>query len=341
MIDTIISKYVISFYCIIGAILNIINFIIFSSENENFKKPIYQYLKMNSIADGVNSFILTISPFIFSDSTLSYTSFSHSYYYKLYHFYIALYFARVLNTFSSFINIRLAFKRFISLKYQDLNYRTRIEEIKLVKVYSVLFFLTSAILHSPNIFLYRISKKLMDIQNHTNSTNTFYYKIEFSRIGENNKNLFTVLFSIKFVVTITNLIAMIVISIKTFIYIRKRCHISFNDIALFSRNNNSETTVARTVENDKVFKRLRYLENQTNKMILGMSTIFIINEFITTAGSILEFMNRTKEVKLRYTWVFIVVVVSYISNCSLNTFLYLKYSKAFSDKFKKIFKFKK
>ena len=313
---TILTKYLLSIYCLVGTILNFINLLIFSSsENKIFKKPIYQYLKLNSITDGLNTFILSISPFIISDSNSNGSSFQNSYMYKLYHFYIALYFGRVLNTFSSCINIRIAYKRYKTLRCQELNYRNRNEELKIVKVYSVLFLLFSIVLHFPNLFLFEISKKSANQSNVTN-TSHYYYKIDFSEIARKN------------------LIAIISFSVQTFIYINKRCHTTFNDFALLSRVNNEATL------NEKVLRKLRHLENQTNKMILGMSTIFIVNEIITTAGSILEVLNRTQDVKFHYKWVFIVVIVSYISNCSLNTFLYLKYCKAFSDKFKEFFNFK-
>jgi hypothetical protein len=332
MIESILSKYLISIYCLTGTILNFINLIIFSSsDNKIFKKPIYQYLKLNSITDGLNAFFLSISPFVLSDSND--TSFHNSYVSKLYHFYVALYIGRVLNTLSSCINIRIAYKRFITLRCQKLNNINRDEELKNVKIFSVLFLLFSVVLHSPNLFIFEIKKK---IDNQFNLTNTSpFYKIEFSEIGKKHQNLVIILFVFKFIVTISNLVAISSFSIQTFIYIHQRCHSSFNDFALISIVNNEISS------NEKLFRKLKHLENQTNKMILGMSTIFIINEIITTAGSILEVLNRTQDVKFHHKLFFILVIISYITNCSLNTFLYLKYCKPFADKFKQLFKLKK
>ena len=240
------------------------------------------------------------------------------------------------------------FNRLIALSDQKSNFKIRIQNFKIkhVKMYLILIFFISTILHIPNLFLFKLKLKVNPMfENKTNMlninrVNEKFYEIVFNETANKNKILITLLYVLQYSIHFFNLLTMISISCLTLICIRKNCDQLFNQVTYVRRNNYNQNrnTLLRTIENDKLFIRLKKLENQTNKMILYMSAIFIINEFVVTLSSMIAFSIRGRESSLKTHWILVIATTTYISNCSCNIFLYLKYSKVFSNKLKSLFK---
>jgi hypothetical protein len=327
-----ISKYLLPSYIIIGIVLNLINSVVFLSIYKKFKKPIYYFLKINSIIDASNLLVIIGLPFLFSDLVFDNLAFVHLFWFQFYHYYILLYVSRVLNSFSSFINLRIAFNRLIILRDQQSNCKVKIQKMKHVKRYLALFLIVSAILHIPNLFLLQFKmKKNTMYENKINflnvtQTNHIHYEIKFNETARKNKILITLLYVLQYSIHFFNLLTMISISCLTISWIRKSCDQLFNQLTSVRRNNYNENknNLARTIENDRLFNRLKKMENQTNKMILYMSAIYIINEFVVTVSSIIAVSIRGKQRSLKTNWILIISLTTYISNCSFNIFLYLK-----------------
>jgi hypothetical protein len=157
-------------------------------------------------------------------------------------------------------------------------------------------------------------------------TNHIHYEIKFNETAKKNKILITLLYVLQYSIHFFNLLTMISISCLTISWIRKSCDQLFNQLTSVRRNNYNENknNLARTIENDRLFNRLKKMENQTNKMILYMSAIYIINEFVVTVSSIIAVSIRGKQRSLKTNWILIISLTTYISNCSFNIFLYLK-----------------
>ena len=327
-----ITKIFLPIYIVVGIIINLINSIIFSSKNEKFNKPIYQYLKMNSIVDTIILIFSSGITFLFSDLIYDYTSFLYSYWYKVYHLYYVLLIGKVMNTLSSCINIKMSLDRFMSLKEQQSSLRTRIESPRNLKRYMVIFSVFSVVLHSPNVLLFQIKQKTF--LNANVSLAVDYYDLELSEMALKSQILVPILYMLHIAVNVLNLILMVFLSLLTIVYIRRNCDKLFYELGLIAMNKH-----IKSFENDRIITRLKKLESKTNKMILYMSAIFIINELMVSIGYVSEFINRsTNNINFTTQWICIIVTSTYITNFSCNTFLYLKYSEPFLKNFKNLFK---
>jgi hypothetical protein len=221
----------------------------------------------------------------------------------------------------------MTFDRFMSLKKQQSSFRTRIESPRNVKIYTVIFSIFSVVLHFPNILLFEIKEK--KIFNPNSSFTIDYYDLDLSEIAVRNRKLLQSLYKLHIALNGFNLILMIFLSILTIIYIRRNCDKLFTELRLITINQH-----AKLIENDRILTRLKLLESKTNKMILYMSVIFIVNELMLSIGYITEFFFRSVEMSIITKWICIIVTVAFITNLSCNTLLYLKYSKPFYKKFK-------
>ena len=247
-----------------------------------------------------------------------------------------LFIGRVLITFSSWLNIKIAYNRLISLRDQQMKFKTKVENSRQIKIYSMLFCLFSIVFHSPNLFLFLISQKQL-MKNETSTNTVCYYEIEFNENA--NKNLTLFIYGLQFAIVFSNLILIVVCSIMTILCIRKKCDKLINELMMPIMDKvRSQKAVIKKIETNRILGRIKHLESQTNKMILYMSVIFIINECVTLIGSIFEFYLRNSNLSFLKKFILIFMIFVYVSNCSANTFVYLKYSKAFKNNFKNLFK---
>ncbi len=330
------SKYLIPIYFIIGSAFNCINTIVFSSINIQFQTSTFQYLKINSIIDSFNLLILCASSLELSVNNFDYF---YTYWYKCYQIYIVLYLSRVLNMMSSLINIQIAINRYILSKKHK--FKRILEDRTRIKANMFAFFIFSAIYHIPNLLFNKIvANNNVDV-NSTQVKNESEYTIQLSETVKKRLSLEILLCVLPYLMTFSNFSLMITLSILTHKNHRRDYNrllsgsiYSWEKIVLYKKS--KDFYLGYKVNSTGSYKKANRSEHKTSMMVLWITIIFIINELVAAVGCISRIFIKDISLKLVINSVSIFVTVSYITSCTLNTFLYHKFSKEFAIKLKKV-----
>jgi hypothetical protein len=335
--------------------MNIINTIIFSSTHTAFQTSIYQYLKINSIIDGLHLFVITPSSLVFSKQYRDY------YLTQFYFRYIILYVSRVLNTVSSFINIKIAIDRYIYLNKKSVpipGLKKHGEHNNKIKINILLFFIFAFTYSIPNLIFYEVKLKNVTLS-FSNKTEEVY-KTEMVDLLKMNKYLKIILHVFQVLLTCSNLFVMIIISTLTYRIIHKKYEDFVKESLQLRKNlntsSNNKTSEGDAEENVTEAKdgvvaesqhlssshvvtnpKLKRIGEKTSMLVLWVSFFFIANELVAALGAILIITNaKSRYSEFMYSFACMIILITYVTSCTINIFLYKKFNKTFALKFKKI-----
>jgi hypothetical protein len=335
--------------------MNIINTIIFSSTHTVFQTSIYQYLKINSIIDALHLFVITPSSLVFSKQYRDY------YLIQFYFRYIILYVSRVLNTVSSFINIKIAIDRYIYLNKKSVpipGLTKHGEHNNKIKINILLFFIFAFAYSIPNLIFYEV--KLTNVTLSFSNKTKEVYKTEIVDLLKINKYLKIILHVFQVLLTCSNLFVMIIISTLTYRIIHKKYEDFVKESMQLRKNlntsSNNKTSEGDVEENVTETKdgvavesqhlssshvvtnpKLKRIGEKTSMLVLWVSFFFIANELVAALGAILIITNaKSRYSEFMYSFACMIILITYVTSCTINIFLYKKFNKTFALKFKKI-----
>ena len=296
---------------VIASITSLVNFIILSSKNAEFKTMIFQLLKISSILDALYLLILSAS----------YIGLC-SWWYKQFQFYFVLFGCRALNLYSTFVNIQVAVNRYVFLKHNIftlnsrlISKRTRINSK--FRIYQVFLSILSILFYSPYLFLFQISKKT-DLKN-VNFTSG--YTIQMSKLGRENSFLILILYGSQVLIHLVNLVIMIAFSSFTVLTLKEQySHVG---------------RVPSSCSN--ILVQIKRRQNRTSKMVLYLSLVFIIHELNTIMGSILDTYTRVYKTNNTTDFMMFLIFQILIVSSIMSTFIYTKFNKSFNLIFKRLF----
>ena len=308
-----IQTLVVPIGCIIASFVNFINFIILSSNIAEFKTSIFQLLKISSILDA-------LCPLILSASYIGLSS----WWYKQFQFYFVLFAYRVLNLYSSFVNIQVAVNRYVFLKHNVftlnsrlISKRTRINSK--FRIYQVFLSILSILFYSPYLFLFQISKKT-DLKN---ANFTSGYTIQMSKLGRENSFSIKILSCSQALIHLVNLVIMMAFSSFTVLTLKEQC----NKVGRVSNSCSG------------ILVKIKKKQNQTSKMVLYLSLVFIIHELTTLMASILDTYTRIYRTNNTTDFMMFIMYLIVIVTSSVFTITYKSYNKTFNIIFKRLFFF--
>ena len=313
--------------------LNFINFILFSSKSAEFKTSIVQIIKINSIVDSVCTLILSVS--FLGLCTL---------WYNVYILYLASFASRVLNLYSSKLEIQIIIKRYVTLKRANDGITTRFYNTRSIRTNKRFIFLQISIIlfcifvYSPYLFLFEIKRIDSNKNNNVNlsyvNLNSTGFVVEINKIGKENSYLFIMFSIFQIVIHTFNFLIMFLYSILS---ILKMKEIVFK----VSKPELSELSTSFCQTNHAVAPRIlnsiKTKEENTNSMILFICLAFMTSEFSTLTGSVVGIYIRIYGSNRLINIILFIVLTIYTLSNSATFFIYKKFNKTFSRKFKKIF----
>jgi hypothetical protein len=299
----IIYSYIFPSLYLFGSLVNIFNSIIFSSDVPEFKTKIFQLLKINSIIDSIVLSILTIS----------YLGIK-SYWYKLYQFYLILYVSRILNLYSSILNIQVIIYRYFFLKSNlfSLNRVYLKKKVMINKkfiVNQIAFILLISGFYSPYLFLFQVIETVNNSTDNSQKPNETTFGIQMSKIGKNHNYLVTVLSVAQTIIHILNLVLMLVFSVLLVSELRNK-----------SENVGSEEIDCKNSVN--ILLKIKEKQKNTTKMVIYTSVVFCFEEISALICTIMDtytrvFPNSTSVSKLIFIFAFI-----HVLSKTVNIFIY-------------------
>ena len=280
---------------------------------------------------------------ITSASTVIYSPrYSFFYLYQFYYLYFCLYFSKVLDSVSSFINIKIAIDRYIYLKKKKVVFasylnKTDSKNTKIIKIYIISFFMLSFIYFLPNLIFFKISPSNFNTKNFTVVSRDYRYKIVLRDFVSNNKYLSIALQGLHCFKNLTSLILMTVVNALTYTSINRRYkdYLSSSLVGQLLHPTSRNGLKKNLVLNHK----LKRIGEKTSLIVLWASLLFIINELVTGTGFVM-FIFQSYYKKTVYNYILvgtaIIISITYVTTCSFNMFIYKKFNKTFSLKFQKI-----
>ena len=100
-----------------------------------------------------------------------------------------------------------------------------------------------------------------------------------------------------------------------------------------SSSNNTNNNNSEVVGNPK----LKRIGEKTSMLVLWVSFFFICNELVAALGAVLIITNaKSRYSEFMYSCSCTIILIAYVTSCTINIFLYKRFNKTFALKFKKI-----
>jgi hypothetical protein len=324
----IVFTFVMPTLTIIPIIMNLMSAFIFS--NIEFKTQTYRYLKLNSIIDAISLGTILFLP-VTQCQELCAKWWTNNYWLVVYEIYINNYISRSLRTVSSILSVTIAWKRFRTMNQYKINNNNFYFIISSI-------FMFSFVLYLPALFLSKISSN--------NSTGQIY-TLRVAKL-----NVYNQLSLIYYLVTILILILTVILNAKLVFKIKEQLNLKFRSIKFKSANDckiveflslNTNTVNLRPVLVDDrlktyriIFSRNKIVEFETTLLIIWITLVFIIDQFLQTiSASLFLFIDKTSQ---KYILILIFLFLIIVSTQLFNVYFYYKYNRAFSRRFRLLIK---
>lgn len=255
-------------FSIITILLNILAFFIFLKK-EFEESKIYQYLSLNSLADAL-VYIVTILVPLSKCTHACYWSLNESYFLAMYEFYGAICLGTVVKTFSTYLNIAIAFYRVIEIsRFKSLNRKCNV-------LYTSIVLLLLAALMTIPLFL---MKTIVRVNNPRN--NLFYTRqdnIIFINQTIFNNELKSAISSSRIIINLLYLSLVIIPNIIVLIFFKKQ----FKTRNLVKKLNSSQAHDLINEHAKRAGNGIKKISNYDNstKQEIRLSAMVIMISFI-------------------------------------------------------------
>ena len=327
--------YVIPLISIIGFILSILCFLIFS--NKDFKETLYKYLQVESLLISINLFIQTFRPVYFYNESY----FSKSLFSQAYSFYILYYFVSSLEMASFILHIMSSLDFFLLISnltqklsfYKKLNY----------KIVSIIICLFSILIYIYILFIKEIRSHdvlFINAENEIISYSIIYlsYDTEFS------KSIWKKVIEIAVVVLRDGILLLTLVILNIVIYLHVRKSIMKKKKMLKQKDKDNGTMIKTeasiddvSVSNNQTNGKKSNSERKSSRAQYKLTIMVIIGSLncilgrlpILTDFIVQNIIGWNDQVKLLNMYACLAVYVSY----SINFFLYMYTNKRFNKVF--------
>ena len=311
---------------IIPLVLKLICAFIFS--NIEFKTQTYRYLKLNSIINAMLMLTLLFLP-LTECNKLCDGWWESNYWLLAYKLYIIRFISRCMRTISSLIILTISWNQFRDLNDCRIRKKNR---FYLIVIFSITF---SFVLYLPDLFLNKIEKEPSnDSVDHLekDTTDTLKgYVVEAVNIFQ---------YAVAFIILIFTLFFNIIVACK----IKYQKNTEFKSILFIStkkkninsnpRNSISVQFDAAQIISQKMMPKL--YESQTKLLSVFITFAFTVDEVLTNASDGIFSFGIKNEMQY-FVFIRVFYLMVFVVQMS-HVFVFYKFNKAFSRRFKKIFK---